>query len=205
MAPSRDEAIDELRRRARRRSRSGRSGPMPASSPAPPPMPDFRAGDVDTGFIPAQARRLVPDPAPSEAVWNLAATALLASDFGDAERRGDPWTALHGFRAQRAGDRGAVASTPCRRRPARSRPAATTPLEGVAHAPSGEHGRWSSRRARPSPSRLPGAGGARRGGGAATARSSRRCRASHRGRGAAGRHGDQGPEAAHARGDEDGA
>jgi hypothetical protein len=40
----------------------------------------------------------VPDPAPSDAVWNLAAMAMLASDFGEAEDA-DPWTALHGFRA----------------------------------------------------------------------------------------------------------
>jgi 3-methylcrotonyl-CoA carboxylase alpha subunit len=64
---------------------------------------DFRAGRVDTGFIPSRIDRLVPDPAPSDAVWNLAATALLASDFGmggDA----DPWTALAGFRLNAARD-----------------------------------------------------------------------------------------------------
>src|SRR4051812_37034503 len=58
---------------------------------------DFRAGHLDTGFIPARIDRLVPDPAPSDAVWNLAATALFSSDFGMSEEA-DPWAALAGFR-----------------------------------------------------------------------------------------------------------
>jgi 3-methylcrotonyl-CoA carboxylase alpha subunit len=58
---------------------------------------DFRAGRVDTGFIPSRIDRLVPDPAPSEGIWNLAATALLASDFGTDEEA-DPWASLAGFR-----------------------------------------------------------------------------------------------------------
>ncbi|MBV9932009.1 MAG: ATP-grasp domain-containing protein [Alphaproteobacteria bacterium] len=65
---------------------------------------DFRAGDVDTSFIPARIDRLVPDPAPGEGVWNLAATALLASDFG-AGGEADPWAALQGFRLNAAADR----------------------------------------------------------------------------------------------------
>ena len=60
--------------------------------------PDFEAGEVDTGFIPAKLESLVPDPAPSDAAWNLAAMAMLAADFGDAETE-SPWSALHGFRA----------------------------------------------------------------------------------------------------------
>jgi 3-methylcrotonyl-CoA carboxylase alpha subunit len=60
--------------------------------------PDFRAGEVDTGFIPAKIEALVPDPEPGEGVWNLAAMAMLAADFGDAEES-DPWSALGGFRA----------------------------------------------------------------------------------------------------------
>jgi 3-methylcrotonyl-CoA carboxylase alpha subunit len=59
--------------------------------------PDFRAGEVDTAFIPARLDTLVPDPEPSEGVWNLAATALLSSDFGNGDLE-DPWTALQGFR-----------------------------------------------------------------------------------------------------------
>ncbi|HEX2765006.1 MAG TPA: biotin carboxylase N-terminal domain-containing protein, partial [Allosphingosinicella sp.] len=58
---------------------------------------DFRAGKVDTGFIPTRIERLVPDAEPSEGVWNLAATALLASDFGTSEE-GEPWRVLQGFR-----------------------------------------------------------------------------------------------------------
>jgi 3-methylcrotonyl-CoA carboxylase alpha subunit len=64
--------------------------------------PDFRAGAVDTAFIPSRIDRLVPDPEPPEGVWNLAATALLASSFGNGEE-GDPWDSLRGFRAN-AGD-----------------------------------------------------------------------------------------------------
>ncbi len=60
--------------------------------------PDFLAGEVDTGFIPAKLESLVPDPAPSEAVWNLAAMAMLAADFGPADGEEGPWAALHGFR-----------------------------------------------------------------------------------------------------------
>ncbi|HEY0149515.1 MAG TPA: acetyl/propionyl/methylcrotonyl-CoA carboxylase subunit alpha [Allosphingosinicella sp.] len=64
---------------------------------------DFRGGDVDTSFIPARIERLVPDTAPPEAVWNLAATALLASDFGNGGEA-DPWAALQGFRLNGAED-----------------------------------------------------------------------------------------------------
>jgi 3-methylcrotonyl-CoA carboxylase alpha subunit len=63
---------------------------------------DFRSADVDTAFIPSRIDRLVPDPAPPEGVWNLAATALLASSFGNCDE-GDPWDSLRGFRAN-AGD-----------------------------------------------------------------------------------------------------
>jgi 3-methylcrotonyl-CoA carboxylase alpha subunit len=66
--------------------------------------PDFRAGDLDTSFIPARIDRLVPDPQPDEGVWNLAANALLASDFGNGDVVG-PWAALQGFRANGAADR----------------------------------------------------------------------------------------------------
>jgi 3-methylcrotonyl-CoA carboxylase alpha subunit len=64
---------------------------------------DFRSGDVDTSFIPSRIDRLVPDTAPGDGVWNLAATALLASDFGNGGDA-DPWTALQGFRLNRAED-----------------------------------------------------------------------------------------------------
>jgi len=65
--------------------------------------PDFRSGDVDTGFIPSRIDRLVPDLEPPEAVWNLAATALLASSFGNGGE-GDPWDSLRGFRANAGED-----------------------------------------------------------------------------------------------------
>ena len=61
--------------------------------------PDFLAGEVDTGFIPAKLESLVPDPAPSDAAWNLAAMAMLAADFGPGEAEDGPWAGLHGFRA----------------------------------------------------------------------------------------------------------
>ena len=61
--------------------------------------PDFGAGEVDTGFIPSKIDSLVPDPAPSEGVWNLAANALLAADFGSESSPADPWRSLQGFRA----------------------------------------------------------------------------------------------------------
>ncbi len=64
----------------------------------------FRAGDVDTGFIPAKLAGLVPDASPSEGVWNLAAEAALASGFGDGAGAAGPWRALQGFRANADGD-----------------------------------------------------------------------------------------------------
>src|SRR3546814_15323598 len=33
--------------------------------------PDFRAGEVDTAFIPSKIDSLVPDATPAAAVWNL--------------------------------------------------------------------------------------------------------------------------------------
>ncbi len=57
--------------------------------------PDFHAGEIDTAFIPGKLDTLVPDPEPSDAVWNLAAMATLSS--GSAEGEG-PWAALAGFR-----------------------------------------------------------------------------------------------------------
>ena len=66
--------------------------------------PAFAAGEVDTAFIPSKIDTLVPDPAPSDAAWNLAANAMLASDYGDDGSRPDPWRALQGFRANAAPD-----------------------------------------------------------------------------------------------------
>jgi 3-methylcrotonyl-CoA carboxylase alpha subunit len=60
---------------------------------------DFWAGDVDTGFIPSRIDSLVPSASPSDAVWTMAAEAMLAADFGTGGAAGDPWAALQGFRA----------------------------------------------------------------------------------------------------------
>ena len=61
--------------------------------------PDFRAGEVDTGFIPSKLDSLVPGASPSGGVWNLAAEAMLACDFGGRSETTYPWQALAGFRA----------------------------------------------------------------------------------------------------------
>src|SRR3546814_3291508 len=66
--------------------------------------PDFRAGEVDTAFLPSKIDSLVPDATPADAVWNLAAEAMLASDFGGRSDASDPWRALQGFRANGGAD-----------------------------------------------------------------------------------------------------
>jgi 3-methylcrotonyl-CoA carboxylase alpha subunit len=65
--------------------------------------PHFRSGEIDTALIPSRLDRLMPETAPAEGVWNLAATALLASDFGNSGEA-DPWDALQGFRLNAAED-----------------------------------------------------------------------------------------------------
>ena len=60
--------------------------------------PDFAAGQVDTGFIPARIDRLIPSSQPPEEVWNIAAIAMLGSEFGEAPAADQPWRALQGFR-----------------------------------------------------------------------------------------------------------
>ncbi|MFN3518949.1 MAG: acetyl/propionyl/methylcrotonyl-CoA carboxylase subunit alpha [Sphingomonas sp.] len=54
---------------------------------------DFVAGRIDTGFIERHADRLIPGTAPSEAVLQAAAAAIVPA------RSGDPWQDLVGFRA----------------------------------------------------------------------------------------------------------
>jgi 3-methylcrotonyl-CoA carboxylase alpha subunit len=66
--------------------------------------PDFRAGEVDTAFIPSKIDTLVPDPSPPHPVWSLAANAMLASDFGREAHPADPWRALQGFRVNGEAD-----------------------------------------------------------------------------------------------------
>ena len=58
--------------------------------------PDFVAGQIDTGFIERHADRLIPPAEPSAAVLQAAAAAIVPPVTGD------PWTALHGFRANAA-------------------------------------------------------------------------------------------------------
>jgi 3-methylcrotonyl-CoA carboxylase alpha subunit len=97
--------------------------------------PDFAAGEVDTGFIPAKLESLVPDPAPSEATWNLAAMAMLASDFGDGHEEG-AWSTLHGFRANAEAAARVSLSHGGTTRTIDA--ADTLPLEGVATAQGGQ-------------------------------------------------------------------
>jgi 3-methylcrotonyl-CoA carboxylase alpha subunit len=92
---------------------------------------DFRAGDLDTSFIPARIDRLVPDTAPPEGVWNLAATALLASDFS-AGGDSDPWAALQGFRLNAGPDRRVALAHAGETRLVDT--AGDPPLEGIATA-----------------------------------------------------------------------
>jgi 3-methylcrotonyl-CoA carboxylase alpha subunit len=92
---------------------------------------DFRSGDVDTSFIPARIDRLVPDNAPSDAVWNLAATALLASDFGTSDER-DPWLELQGFRLNAPASGGVALAHGGETRVVES--AGDPPIEGIATA-----------------------------------------------------------------------
>jgi 3-methylcrotonyl-CoA carboxylase alpha subunit len=92
---------------------------------------DFRAGEVDTAFIPSRIERLVPNPAPSDGVWNLAATALLASDFGPAEE-GEAWSALQSFRLNAVADRSVAISHGGETRLVDA--AGDPPLEGIATA-----------------------------------------------------------------------
>jgi 3-methylcrotonyl-CoA carboxylase alpha subunit len=96
--------------------------------------PDFRLGEVDTGFIPSRIDRLVPDPVPGEGVWNLAATAMLASSFGNGGE-GDPWDSLRGFRANGGDDLWVALSHAGGTRVVDA--AGDPPLEGIATA-SGE-------------------------------------------------------------------
>ncbi|HEX8449936.1 MAG TPA: biotin/lipoyl-containing protein, partial [Allosphingosinicella sp.] len=93
--------------------------------------PDFRSGDVDTAFIPSRIDRLVPDPAPADPIWNLAATALLESSFGNGDE-GDPWDSLVGFRANAGADRRVALSHGGRTRVVDA--AGDPPLEGIATA-----------------------------------------------------------------------
>jgi 3-methylcrotonyl-CoA carboxylase alpha subunit len=58
--------------------------------------PDFRSGNIDTGFIEAHLDQLIPPADPPEGVLQAAANALLSVPGKD------PWTALAGFRLNAA-------------------------------------------------------------------------------------------------------
>jgi 3-methylcrotonyl-CoA carboxylase alpha subunit len=75
--------------------------------------PDFRSGEVDTGFIPRHEDVLVPPAAPSEDIIEVAAMAVLHDEMGDKESvqlwryesrkepqpfPGSAWRSLAGFR-----------------------------------------------------------------------------------------------------------
>jgi 3-methylcrotonyl-CoA carboxylase alpha subunit len=123
--------------------------------------PDFRAGEVDTAFIPSRIDRLVPDSKLSDAVWSLAATALLASDFGIGEE-GEPWQALQGFRLNGADDRRVAINHGGETRVVDA--AGDPPLEGIATAEGENVLVFSAGQA--FAFTLPGAGGGGAGGGA---------------------------------------
>ena len=72
--------------------------------------PDFVGGWIDTGFIERHADVLIPSAEPSEAVRQAAAAAIVPAVTHD------PWSALHGFRANAAPVRQVeveVAGAPC--------------------------------------------------------------------------------------------
>jgi 3-methylcrotonyl-CoA carboxylase alpha subunit len=122
---------------------------------------DFRDGDVDTGFIPSRIDRLVPGAEPPEGVWNLAATALLASNFGNGGE-GDPWDSLRGFRANAGEDLVVALSHGGETRLVQA--GGDPPLEGVATAEGENVLVFSAGQA--FAFTLPGAGGAAAGGAA---------------------------------------
>jgi 3-methylcrotonyl-CoA carboxylase alpha subunit len=122
---------------------------------------DFRGGDVDTSFIPSRIDRLVPASAAPDEVWNLAATALLASDFGSGEER-DPWLGLQGFRLNAPETRAVAISHGGETRLVDT--AGDPPIEGVATAEGETVLVFSAGQA--FAFTLPGSGGAGAGGGA---------------------------------------
>ena len=98
--------------------------------------PDFAAGEVDTAFIPARLDDLLPDPAPGDGVWNLAALAMIASSSGGGgDGDDDPWRALTGFRPNAAAADRVSLSHHGETRTIEA--AGDLPLEGVATAAGG--------------------------------------------------------------------
>ncbi len=196
------DAIDRLVDALRAGRGLAGAGPTPRFLARAAADPDFRAGDVDTGFIAGADRQLVPAAGAVRRVWNARRQRMLAST--SATSAADPWTRCR-----------VSASMPRRRPRRRASPTAATTADRARRsgraprrrsAAIGETVLVFSDRARPSPSTCRGAAARRRQRGWRRARSCRRCRArSSRSRSRQGDTVDQGPEAAHARGDEDGA
>ncbi len=64
---------------------------------------EFWNGDIDTGFIPRHIDMLVPAPEPDDAIWRLAAAAMVGTAYRDDDDD-DPWTQMEGFRLNGADD-----------------------------------------------------------------------------------------------------
>jgi acetyl-CoA carboxylase biotin carboxylase subunit len=62
--------------------------------------PEFKAGNVDTSFIPSRGAALTDQPPPSEDYLSMIATTVLHS----ARYRPEPWARLQGFRLNEAAD-----------------------------------------------------------------------------------------------------
>ena len=79
------------------RSRCGRCGPTPASCSTRLLHPAFAAADLDTGFIARELDELVPDAEPDDALWRGAAVGCAGARMTDEPR---VWR-LAGFRLNR--------------------------------------------------------------------------------------------------------
>jgi 3-methylcrotonyl-CoA carboxylase alpha subunit len=69
---------------------------------------EFRAGEVDTGFIARKLDELVGDSEAPDEIWQAAANAMLLTDFGSSSASDPAWDNLTGFRLN-ASDRLVVA------------------------------------------------------------------------------------------------
>ena len=96
---TRDDAADDLILARSSRSRSGRSGPTPPSSCAAPRHPDFRAGDVDTSFIPSRIDSCFRPQLLRTASGRWRRRRCLPRTSAGPPIAGDPWAGLQGFRA----------------------------------------------------------------------------------------------------------
>jgi 3-methylcrotonyl-CoA carboxylase alpha subunit len=144
------------------RSRSGRSGPMPAFSPRRAD-PGFPRGRGRYRFIPAKLDDSFPTPAPADPVWHLAAEAMLAADFGgeaSGRTRGEGCRAFASMPRPTCASQSAMAAKRAWSRRAAARRWLGWRLLRAMRC-------WSSPKARPLLSACPGSGGGA-GGGAAS-------------------------------------